>query len=64
MTLDFFAELLLGSFTLIFGIWLFKYILKQSRKSGTKNIKLYTLSIIFILIGVSMIFATLMTLDN
>jgi len=67
MTLDTFAELLLGAFSLFFGIWLFDYIFKKAKKvskSEFNPIKLYAVSVTFILIGIGLIFATLLTFGN
>lgn len=64
MTLDNFAELLLGAFSLFFGIWLFDYILKKAKKVSKDEfnpVKLYAVSVTFILIGIGLIFATLLT---
>jgi len=59
MNLNLYIDILCGIFSLIFGIWLFEYILSRSRiskKNAFKtNTKLYLLSLVFIVIGVGLV---------
>jgi uncharacterized membrane protein len=59
MNLNLYIDILCGIFSLIFGVWLFEYILNRARISKKKafysNTKLYLLSLVFIVIGVGLV---------
>ncbi|SFS36063.1 hypothetical protein [Mucilaginibacter polytrichastri] len=63
MNYNLYVDILCGIFSLVFGIWLFEYILRRARISKKSafytNTKLYLLSLTFILIGLELIFAGL-----
>jgi divalent metal cation (Fe/Co/Zn/Cd) transporter len=60
MNLNLYVDILCGIFCLIFGIWLFEYILRRARVAKNKafytNTKLYLLSVVFIIIGIGLVF--------
>jgi hypothetical protein len=59
MNLNLYVDILCGVFCLIFGIWLFEYILRRARISKKSafytNTKLYLLSLVFMVIGVGLV---------
>jgi divalent metal cation (Fe/Co/Zn/Cd) transporter len=68
MNFNLYVDILCGVFSLIFGIWLFEYILRRARASNKSafytNTKLYVLSVVFILIGIGLVFAGVLSLGN
>jgi divalent metal cation (Fe/Co/Zn/Cd) transporter len=68
MNFNLYVDILCGVFSLVFGIWLFEYILRRARISKKSafytNTKLYVLSIVFILIGLGLVFTGVMSLSN
>lgn len=66
MNLNLYIDILCGVFCLIFGIWLFDYILRQARVSKKHvfytHTKLYLLSVVFIVIGIGLVFTGIILL--
>jgi divalent metal cation (Fe/Co/Zn/Cd) transporter len=68
MNFNLYVDILCGVFSLVFGIWLFEYILRRARISKKNafytNTKLYLLSVFFILIGLGLVFAGVLSLSS
>lgn len=66
MNINLYIDILCGVFCLIFGIWLFEYILRRARVSKKSafytNTKLYVLSLVFIVIGIGLVFTGIVLL--